>query len=124
MALTEFLTLVCHSMIINLLTKISFSNIITNEIKFSIIQSLKIMNFYNINNLQQLEYYKTNNNDNIISRMIIKNELFLHMNRYQYYLQNEILPDFQPKYFYNIFKFNINLLDFDNNLRTTLYEIN
>lgn len=120
-ALTEYISLIIHSQMISYLTKIPFKEIIQNEIKFNIIQSRKILNFWNIKNFNDFYKIKVSTESSPFSYFIFKNELFLNYDKYKKQLNNYQLPKILLDYFFPIFKYNYKY--FDNNLRMSLYEL-
>lgn len=123
-SLTEFIAIIIHSQMISQLTKISFDEIILNEIKFNILQSRKILYFWNIKKFVDFHNIKITTESSPFSYFIFKTELLLNYNKYKNLLNNFQLPKIHLESFYDIFKFNINYSHFkDDNLRMTLYDL-
>lgn len=118
-ALTEYLAIIIHSQFISYLTKINFNEIMLNEIKFFILQSNKLLNFWKINHITELYNKNITVESSPFSYYIFKMELFLNYKKYKDELNNFNLPKIKLEEFSKIPKININ----DNGLRMSLYEI-
>lgn len=118
-ALTEYLAIILHCQFISYLSKKSFSEILENEIKFFILQSNKLLNFWGFSDITDFYKNKITVNSSPFSYYIFKMELFLNYEKYKDKLDNFILPKLNLNEFAKIPKIKLN----DKSLRMSLYDI-
>lgn len=123
-SITEFFTLIIHSRFISHLTKINFNKILAYEIMFSISQAQKLLLFWNVKNIKELQNKKITVSSSPFSYFLYKLELILNYNNYKNIItiNKTILPEINLDNFYDYTKININNNQ-NNSLKMTIFNI-
>lgn len=137
-AITEFYAILLHSNWLSIISGLDYKNILKNEIKFSIFQSLKLLKYLKITSRKQFINFgklEIKMESSAFSYYLLKTEFLLHFCSYKEELLKKELPwgknidaFYLPKDELNKFKILkylkfIPKLEFDTNARMSLFQI-
>jgi len=126
-AITEFYAILLHSKWISIISGIDYNKILKNEIRFSILQCLKLLKFLGITSRKEFVNFGKlgiKMESSAFSYYLLKTEFLIHFCKYKDDLLKKELPNYNLKDF-KILKYikYINDIDFDNNARMSLFQI-